>query len=257
MDNVAMPIGIGETLREARVAAGMELDDAERTLRIRVRYLDALENEEWDVLPAEAYIKAFLHTYADFLGLDGAALVDEYERRAAPQEPDRPMERPFEPPRPAVGNPFWRRVGWSAIAVAGALAALFIVLGITGGSGDTGNGHKHRASRHGDSKSTSTTTTTTTTPTDASVSLTPTGTVWVCLVDQSGKPLVNGETLSAGDSRGPFKSRELKLTVGNGEINIDLNGKAVPIPSSANPVGFDLTPQGARPLSTAGRPTCA
>jgi cytoskeletal protein RodZ len=46
--------GIGETLREARTAAGIQLDDAERTIRIRVRYLDALENEEWDVLPGDA-----------------------------------------------------------------------------------------------------------------------------------------------------------------------------------------------------------
>jgi RodZ C-terminal domain len=89
------------------------------------------------------------------------------------------------------------------------------------------------------------------------VTLTPTGTVWVCLVDQSGRPLVNGETLSAGDRRGPFKDRELKLTLGNGEMQIDLNGTQVPIPSAANPVGFDLTPQGAEPLSTAARPTCS
>jgi cytoskeleton protein RodZ len=250
-----MPTGIGETLREARIAAGIELDDAERTIRIRVRYLDALENEKWDVLPADAYVRGFLHTYADFLGLDGAALVEEYERQAAPEEPERPIETPFEPPRPAAGNPVWRRVGWIAIGLAAALAALFIVLGITGGSSDNGKGHRHQASRN--RGSTSTSTTTTSTPAEASVSLTPTGTVWVCLVDQSGKPLVNGETLTAGDSRGPFKSRELKLTLGNGEIRIDLNGKPVPIPAAANPVGFDLTPQGAKPLSTADRPTCA
>jgi hypothetical protein len=49
----------------------------------------------------------------------------------------------------------------------------------------------------------------------------------------------------------------MKLTLGNGEIRIELNGKQVPVPSAANPVGFDLTPQGARPISTADSPTCA
>ena len=248
--------GIGESLREARVAAGIELDDAERTIRIRVRYLDALENEEWDVLPGDAYVRGFLHTYADFLGLDGAALVDEYGREAAPAREERPTDAPFEPPRPVAGggSPMWRRIGWGAIFVAAALAALFVVLGLTGGSSDNGKArHKHPGDKHGSASRS----TTTTTPSEVTVSLTPTGTVWVCLVDQSGKPLVNGETLTTGDTRGPFKAKDMQVTLGNGEIRIELNGKQVPVPSEANPVGFDLTPQGARPLSSADSPTCA
>jgi cytoskeletal protein RodZ len=254
---MVMP-GIGETLREARTAAGIQLDDAERTIRIRIRYLDALENEEWDVLPGDAYVRGFLHTYADFLGLDGAALVDEYDRQDVPTQAERSMDAPFEPPRSMDGgNPTMRRIGWGAIFAAAALAALFIVLGITGGSsqGPKNNHHQHhRGDKQGSAQSS---TTTTTTPSEATVSLTPTGTVWVCLVDQSGKALVNGETLTTGDSRGPFKAKDMQLTLGNGEIQVELNGKQVSIPSAANPVGFDLTPQGAKPLSTADSPTCA
>jgi cytoskeleton protein RodZ len=248
--------GIGESLRDARVAAGIRLDEAERTIRIRVRYLDALENEEWDVLPGDAYVRGFLHTYADFLGLDGPELVDQYERQAvfAAAPAERPRDVPFEPPRPLGGNPALRRIGWVAIFLAAGLAVLFIVLGVTGGSSDNGKKHHHGGAHK---QGSATTSTTTTTPSEASVSLTPTGTVWVCLVDQAGKPLVNGETLSTGDSRGPFKAPELKLTLGNGEMQIELNGKQVPIPSAANPVGFDLTPQGAKPLSTTDQPTCA
>jgi cytoskeleton protein RodZ len=249
--------GIGETLRDARTAAGIQLDDAERTIRIRIRYLDALENEEWDVLPGDAYVRGFLHTYADFLGLDGAELVDEYDRREAPVQAERPVDMPFEAPRQAgTGNPTMRRIGWGAIAVAAALAALFIVLGITGGSSESPKKHHHHGGG-GKQSSAANSTTTTTTPSEATVSLTPTGTVWVCLVDQTGKPLVNGETLTTGDTRGPFKAKDMQLTLGNGEIQIQLNGKQVPVPSAANPVGFDLTPQGAKPLSTADSPTCA
>ena len=255
---MVMP-GIGETLREARTAAGIQLDDAERTIRIRIRYLDALENEEWDVLPGDAYVRGFLHTYADFLGLDGAALVDEYDRQEVPAQAERSMDAPFEPPRTMDGgNPTMRRIGWGAIFVAAALAALFIVLGITGGSSQSPKNNHHQHHRGGDKQgSAQSSTTTTTTPSEATVSLTPTGTVWVCLVDQSGKALVNGETLTTGDSRGPFKAKDMQLTLGNGEIQVELNGKQVSIPSAANPVGFDLTPQGAKPLSTADSPTCA
>jgi len=248
--------GIGETLRDARTEAGIQFDDAERAIRIRVRYLDALENEEWDVLPGDAYVRGFLHTYADYLGLDGAALVDDYDREAVPMHTERPADVPFEPPRGLDGgNRTLRRLGWGAIFVAAALAALFIVLGITGGS--SGGPKKHHQHHHGGNKQGASTKATTTTPAEATVSLTPTGTVWVCLVDQSGKPLVNGETLATGDTRGPFKAKSMQLTLGNGEIQVTLNGKQVSIPSAANPVGFDLTPQGAKPLATANSPTCA
>ena len=254
---MVMP-GIGETLREARTAAGIQLDDAERTIRIRIRYLDALENEEWDVLPGDAYVRGFLHTYADFLGLDGAALVDEYDRQEVPAQAERSMDAPFEPPRPMDGgNPTMRRIGWGAIFVAAALAALFIVLGITGGSSQSPKRNHHQHHRGGDKQGRLELDHHDDTPSEATVSLTPTGTVWVCLVDQSGKALVNGETLTTGDSRGPFKAKDMQLTLGNGEIQVELNGKQVSIPSAANPVGFDLTPQGAKPLSTADSPTCA
>jgi cytoskeleton protein RodZ len=254
LDNVAMPAGIGETLREARLAAGIELEQAERTIRIRIRYLDALEREDWGVLPAEAYVRGFLHTYADYLGLDGATLVAEYDRLGAGLEAEHPVDVPFEPPRPAGRDPVWRRPGAIAVALAVALVALFLVLAITGGSDkkDRGGGHGG-----GNGSRTEASTTTSTTPSEASVLLSPTGTVWVCLVDHSGKPLVNGETLTSGDDRGPFKDRDLKLTLGNGEMRIELNGEPVSIPSAANPVGFDLTPEGAKPLSTSARPTCS
>lgn len=250
-----MAAGIGDTLREARLAAGIELDQAERTIRIRIRYLDALENEDWGVLPAEAYVRGFLHTYGDYLGLDGAELVEEYDRLGVQPEPDHPMEVPFEPPRPVGGNgnPIWRRAGAIAVALGAGLIALFLVLAITGGSDtkDGGGGHRGRDGGR------NTSTTTSSTPSEASVLLSPTGTVWVCLVDHSGKPLVNGETLTPGDDRGPFRDRDLKLTLGNGEMRIELNGEQVSIPSAANPAGFALTPQGAKPLSSTARPTCS
>ena len=166
--------GIGETLREARTAAGIQLDDAERTIRIRIRYLDALENEEWDVLPGDAYVRGFLHTYADFLGLDGAALVDEYDRQEVPAQAERSMDAPFEPPRPMGGrNLTMRRIGWGAIFVAAALAALFIVLGITGGSNQSPKKNHHQHHRGSDKQGSVQSSTITTTPSTA-VPVTPT-----------------------------------------------------------------------------------
>src|SRR6266508_4303635 len=72
---------IGETLREARMRAKIDVNDVEAATKIRAKYLRALENEEWGLLPGPAFVKSFLRTYADYLGLDGKLLVDEYKLR--------------------------------------------------------------------------------------------------------------------------------------------------------------------------------
>jgi cytoskeleton protein RodZ len=74
---------IGASLREARTRRGLSLDDVTDGLRIRERYVTALEEERWDLLPGEAYSKGFLRMYAEFLGLDGSLYVDEYNERVA------------------------------------------------------------------------------------------------------------------------------------------------------------------------------
>ena len=77
---------IGSSLREARSRRKLELSQVERETRIRARYLAALEDERFDVLPAPAYARGFLRTYAEYLGLDGQRFVDEYNTRFAPLE---------------------------------------------------------------------------------------------------------------------------------------------------------------------------
>jgi len=77
---------IGATLREARERRGLSLDDVQASLHFRERYLTALEDEQWDLLPGEAYTKGFLRTYAEFLGLDGTLFIDEFNERVAAEE---------------------------------------------------------------------------------------------------------------------------------------------------------------------------
>jgi cytoskeletal protein RodZ len=59
---------IGATLRDARIRQKVDMPDIEAETKIRVRYLRALENEEWDVLPGGAYTRSFIRTYANHLG---------------------------------------------------------------------------------------------------------------------------------------------------------------------------------------------
>src|SRR5271167_2494672 len=69
---------IGTTLREARMRARIDVSEIEAQTKIRAKYLRALENEEWDLLPGPTYVKSFLRTYAQALGLDDKALLEQY-----------------------------------------------------------------------------------------------------------------------------------------------------------------------------------
>jgi hypothetical protein len=86
----------GTSLREARTRRGIELGQAEQATKIRGKYLRALEDEQFGLLPSETYVKGFLRTYAEYLGLDGQLYVDEYNSRfAAAEDSDlRPRRSP-------------------------------------------------------------------------------------------------------------------------------------------------------------------
>jgi cytoskeletal protein RodZ len=85
---------IGSSLRQARQQRELSVADVERSTRIRAKYLAALEDESFDVLPGPAYVRGFLRTYAEELGLDGNLLVDAYNDRHAPAEDDLPPIQP-------------------------------------------------------------------------------------------------------------------------------------------------------------------
>jgi hypothetical protein len=124
---------LGNSLREARVRHGLEFPQAELATKIRAKYLRALEEEHFDVLPAETYVKGFLRAYADFLGLDGQLYVDEYESRfVADAFEDAPARRRSAHRRRELT--FERRAVALALVGVTALAALVIVAWKFGGT---------------------------------------------------------------------------------------------------------------------------
>lgn len=86
---------IGSSLHEARVRGGLELAQVDADTHIRTRYLKALEDERFDLVPGPAYVRGFLRTYADYLGLDADLLVAEYNARFAPPEEPPPQLTPL------------------------------------------------------------------------------------------------------------------------------------------------------------------
>jgi hypothetical protein len=88
---------IGNSLREARLRQGLDFPEIEQATKIRSKYLRALEEEQFDVLPAQTYVKGFLRSYADYLGLDGQLYVDEFNSRYVRGEFEEEEEQPFRP----------------------------------------------------------------------------------------------------------------------------------------------------------------
>lgn len=101
-------LSIGKTLEQARKARGLSIKEVEQATKIRARYLEALEREDFGVLPDAVYVRGFLKTYAGYLGLDGEALSQELKSRRAPrrerQEPayTPPVKINETAPRPSI-----------------------------------------------------------------------------------------------------------------------------------------------------------
>jgi cytoskeleton protein RodZ len=252
---VAEPIG--ELLRQAREARGLTVDAASEATKIRARYLRALEAEDWDAMPAPAYARGFLRTYAAYLGLDADGVVEEY-RRATEAAPAEPPPAP-EPPAPLVPGGWGRaRVPWRLVGVGVVVAVVvfLFVLGIVGGGGGGGGSPKHAGRSHHRHHHHKQAPKPPPQPTEASIQLRTTAEVWVCLVDESGKPLVNGEILPAGETRGPFRATTFDLNLGNGSVQMRADDRDFSVPPSSSPLGYRVTPSGVTPLDPAKRPTC-
>jgi hypothetical protein len=82
---------IGNSLREARLRQQLDFPELEHSTKIRAKYLRALEDERFELLPSHTYIKGFLRTYADQLGLDGQLYVDEYNSRYVMGDDEAPL----------------------------------------------------------------------------------------------------------------------------------------------------------------------
>jgi cytoskeletal protein RodZ len=253
---------IGSTLRETRMRERIDITTVESATKIRAKYLRALENEEWDLLPGPTFVRTFLRTYGDYLGLDSKMLVEEYKQRFERPGPQDML--PFSsrttgggrrPQRAPRGVPPWAIVGG---CVALLVAALF-VLGSFGG--DDG-------SPSGVAKATPTATATSkpakqkskkkqapAVPKVVSLKILPEAEVNVCLIDASGTPLIRSQNLTQPTDA--YRSRSMKVTFGNGLVSMKINGKSFPVPDTDAAIGYELRPgKDPKELAAADQPTC-
>jgi hypothetical protein len=258
---------IGATLREARMRARIDVSEIEAQTKIRAKYLRALENEEWGLLPGPTFVKSFLRTYAQALGLDGKALVEEYRlHHEGPGESFEPIAtaprrtRTGRPPRPRGGGDGPSRRYIAAVTVAGAVVVLLIVLLATsgGGSSPSNNASTHHTTTSHKTGSSHTTTTPHRAPVRlVALSLTPTAVVYACLVGDGGHVLIPGLELQPGQSTPTYHAHRFLLTLGNSSVTMFIDGTARTVAPSSEAIGYAITrARGRQPLTSAQMPTC-
>jgi cytoskeleton protein RodZ len=248
-------IRIGEVLKETRTRQGLEIRTVEERTKIRIKYLRALENEEWDVLPNHAYAKGFLRTYAQVLELDGDALVDEYRRQveSAGEESYSVGEPVLEQRRrlgePPSGPPIITWVGVGAVVI----VAILLGVGLLGGDdGDDDRADRREAraekreerrqeqrreQRQQEAQQAAEET--------IQLRLVMESDVAVCLLGDGERPLIDGQVLLAGNEES-FEARRFELRFPSGfdvgQFELFLNGDRRRLGETLGPSAYTITP---------------
>lgn len=267
---------IGAILREARMRQRIDITDMEVRTKIRAKYLRALENEEWDLLPGPTYVRSFLRTYAEALGLDAKMLVEQYKLGHDPLETGElhPIRRPTQRERDrrrqqrGGGGGAFPRVAVLGVVLALVVGALYLL----GRDPDAGGGGDEAGQTQTEPTSTGTasdddggTTTTRKRSTRKSAArssvvrlqIVPTGAVSVCLTNINGDVLVQNETLQAGQPSKTFRSKRFRLVLGNSAARLKINGRTRAVEQTGGVVAYTITKNGRTALPASRRPSCA
>lgn len=235
---------IGASLREARARARIEIAQMEAQTKIRAKYLRALENEEWELLPGPTYVKSFLRTYGDMLGLDGRALVAEYKRTqetfTGPEDLGHFSKhtggRMAQNQRP-VGR-------YAAIAGAAVIVAAGAGWFLTRGSDDA-------PSAPGDIAAVTTPEPVPVTPGEVvTVQLTARKPVVVC-ARAGTRQLLRRTELEAGARTTRLRGRAVLVTISAPDVVLRVGGERTPLPTGTGSMSFTVTDQGVSKASAA------
>jgi len=249
--------GIGATLKDARRRLGMDIKEAEERTKIRTRYLRALEAEDWEVLPAPAYVRGFLRSYGQILGLDGAALADRYRRSY-----EEPAAAAAAPPEPVLrnrgsGSRSPSRSGW-IVAIGAAVVVLLAILAVIGLLGDDGSKPNrgkeamHRSDKGGEKAGGGGGGETERKPIDLKVETL--ATTQLCLVG-GGEPLLDSQVLVAGTTEEFSGEKRYRIDlVGGGTVKVDADGEEKKLEASDD-ASFEVDEQGIHEIGYAG-PSC-
>ncbi len=256
----------------------IDVSEIEAKTKIRAKYLRALENEEFDLLPGPTFVKSFLRTYAQALGLDDKALLEEYRRTYENPRELEPIQqssggvagrarragaaarRSGTPPVPATGP---SRAYAAAVGVIGILIVL-LLYGLLS-SGGSGGGHGNKGATTGAQSHAASLAAAAAARRRArarvraqlaSLRIEPSADVYVCLIGDGGARRIPGVILKPGEAQPTYHARRFTVTLGNNALTLVVNGRPVTVPPSSAAIGYAITRTGMRELAAGELPTC-
>jgi cytoskeletal protein RodZ len=259
---------IGDTLSEARTRRAVDLEEVRAATGIRPRYLEAIEQEDWDALPEEFYARAFIRKYARYLEVNPEPLVEEYKRQVGGgprgDAPTSPFARTRSRKAAALRRRRKRQSVYAWIGAIGLLAAIVVAVVLLSSSGGEDGGAKPAKGTPAKTDSKPKQQAKTSAPPQhkakakiVKLKIEPTAEVWACVVNAKGKAVVDGATLAAGESMGPFKSRSFTAAFGNGSVHVLVDGRALNTPDTSSPMGLSVDLKGkVHELPGGKRPSC-
>lgn len=238
----------------------IDVTEVEKRTKIRAKYIRALENEEFASLPGPTYVRSFLRTYADFLGLDGGLLVEEYRaHHEPPDEADLQFGGPPSPRArergtggpgraPRIGPP-----GPGAVIgiVAAVIVAILLVVGLAGDDGGSDGGGddaadtetvekrdsaRRRAARRRAAARERARKRAAARSRRVQVRIVPADATYVCVDDGQGEVVFEG-TLSQPQT---FRGRRVRVNLGKRSAELRRDGRRVRFDESPEPIGFDF-----------------
>jgi hypothetical protein len=228
---------IGNSLREARMRRGVDFAQAELATKVRGKYLRALEEEQFDVLPAQTYVKGFLRTYAEYLGLDGQLYVDEYNSRFVGTGDDHEPRTRRSAARPQRRH---RRVETNVVLVALAAIAIVMVVVISAWKASDNNSTPPPKAKHPPAKHHRVTPLLTLTGLRGSTHV-------AARVGSAAGNVAYDGTIAKGDAPLALHGRRLWLQIDSPEnLRIQVHGKLVHVPG-LQPRVIIVTPTGWHP----------
>jgi cytoskeleton protein RodZ len=259
--------GIGSILKQARQRQELDIKTVEERTKIRIKYLRALEDEDWDVLPNPAYTRAFLRAYADLLGLDGEVLVDDYRQRVEEATGGlQSLSEPLLEGRPGMDRRRVPRIGRGpliGLGLAGVVVVLLLIGLLGGGGEDQGQGDKHagkpnrqhRANNKGGGAP-ATPATPPGAPKTVTLKLSARTDTQACLLDAQDRILIPGLLITGGTEDGPYVSPRFTVKLDPAQAILLVNGRRSRVAKlTADPAAYRVTPQGVTPIAYTG-PTC-
>jgi transcriptional regulator with XRE-family HTH domain len=258
---------IGATLREARMRAGIDIAEVESRTKIRAKYLRALENEEWSLLPGTTFVKSFLRTYAEALGLDAKLLVEEYKFRHEPYESSSGGTTPkgrrggsrrgggaFGPPKRTNVLPILLLL----VLVAG---AVFAVIRLSQGedspvtpAGTTTEVPRQEPASDADAREERAAAAVITLRVTAGSEEGAT----VCVNDARGRRVIDGQQLEPKRRTKPVRSRSFKVAIDSDQARVTVGGRRLRLRAdNRGIVAYEITKGSRKRLARADRPSCS